>query len=123
MPTLETHYIGSDLEETITVTDANGTLIPDANLSKVEAIVYLNNVIMKKFQWKSAGTTDSGWTALTNESAAGTFSLKVPGAEQDNWNQGMVEVAVRRLLSAGGEETKRFQVRMAKRVAGDSFTD
>lgn len=123
MPTLETHYIGSDLSETITVTDSAGTLIPDASLSKVEAVVYLNNVVVEKFQWKTGGGTDSGFTGLANEAAEGTFSLKIAGADQSNWNQGMLEVAVRRVITSGTlEETKRFQVKMAKYAGGTNFS-
>lgn len=123
MATLETHYIGTDLNETITATDSAGTLIPDASLSKVEAVVFLNNVIAKKFQWKSSGGTDSGFTALKNEAAEGTFSLKIEGADQANWNAGMIEVAVRRVLTSNnGELTHRFQVKMAKRAGGSNFS-
>lgn len=124
MPTLETHYIGSDLSETITVTDSAGTLIPDASLEKVEAVVFLNNVVVEKFQWKTGGgSPDSGFTALTNEAAEGTFSLKIVGADQASWNQGMIEIAVRRVLTSDdGEATKRFQVKMAKYAGGTNFS-
>jgi hypothetical protein len=124
MPTLETHYIGTDLNETITVKDSAGALIPDAQLSKVEAVVFLNNVMVEKFQWKTGGgSPDSGFTALINESAEGTFSLKIEGADQANWNQGMIEVAVRRVVTSGTtEQTQRFQVKMAKTAGGTNFS-
>jgi hypothetical protein len=123
MPTLETHPIGTDLNETITVKDSSDVLIPDASLKKVEAVVFLNNVMVKKFQWKTGGGTDSGFTALTNEAAEGTFSLKIAGADQKDWNAGMIEIAVRRVVTTGStEQTQRFQVKMAERVAGSNFS-
>ena len=123
MPTLEPHYIGSDLGETITVTDANGALVADALLSKVEAVVYLNNVVVEKFQWNTGGTSVGGFSALTNEAAEGSFSLKIAGDKQSNWNKGMIEIAVRRVITSGTlEETKRFQVRMAMYAGGANFS-
>lgn len=124
MPTLENHNIGTDYNETITVKDSAGALIPDADLSKVEAVVFLNGVKVKKLQWKTGGGQDTGFDELTNDaSAEGTFNLKIAGADQSSWNAGMIEVAVRRVITTDNlEQTQRFQSKMAVRVGGSHFS-
>lgn len=117
---LDKFDIGSTFEKTITVTDADGVLIPHASISLLEAIVYVNNVTDNRSKFTSSAEPAAGWVAITPEGDDGTFTLTIDGAYTKDWAAGLIEVAIKRvLIDDGGTETERITVAMAQRVSAD----
>lgn len=80
-----TLYQGMAERVTVTHKDANGTAIPHASISDVRYILRAENGdSVKKFR----KVAPSDWTALTEEAAAGAYTLEIEEKESKEFPEG-----------------------------------
>ena len=112
-----THYIGTDLSQEIEFFDTAGDTIPAASIAEVKAFVMVNNVIKASFTTEAPAPT--GWEELTE--ASDIYTLLVPGADQETWTPGLIELEVmRKLVDEDAVLVNRFVLAMAARSASQT---
>jgi hypothetical protein len=112
-----THYIGTDLSQEIEFFDSLGDTIPAISIDQVKAFVLVNNVIKAQFTTEAPAPT--GWEELTE--ATDIYTLLVPGADQELWTPGLIELEVmRKLVDEDATLVNRFVLAMAARSASQA---